>query len=56
MSPLDALLWVLVALGSVIVLTILAFVIVLLWGGALSLRRMSAEDEGREIYRGRADR
>lgn len=55
MSPLDVLFWALAALAVLIVLSVVAFFVVLVWAASVGLRRMRA-DEDEEIFKGRAEK
>lgn len=45
MSPVDVLLWVAAAFGAVVFLTVVAFLIVLVWAAIVGLRKMRADEE-----------
>lgn len=45
MSPVDVLLWVAAAFGAVVLLTVVAFLIVLVWAAIVGLRKMRADEE-----------
>lgn len=57
MSPIDLLLWALAILAALIVLSVVAFLALLVYAATVGIRRMRDEDvKETEIYRGRGDR